>query len=55
MAFVEGAWVREAGWHGGAGGGLRFVLPPRPHNTVRLDAAVGTVGWALTAGVGQAF
>ncbi|MCB9777183.1 MAG: hypothetical protein H6742_01300 [Alphaproteobacteria bacterium] len=41
--------------HAGGGGGLRLALPPRPHNTVRLDAAFGTLGWALTAGWGEAF
>jgi hypothetical protein len=55
VAFAEGAWADEAGVHGGVGGGLRLFLPPRPLNTVRLDAAVGTVGWTVTAGVGNAF
>jgi len=60
-AFVEGAWVHDAGsaagdaLHGGAGGGLRLHLPPRPHNTVRLDVAAGDAGWGLTAGWGEAF
>ena len=55
VAFAEGAWVRDAGWQAGGGGGLRLFLPPRPLNTVRLDVAAGTVGWAATAGVGSAF
>lgn len=60
-AFVEGAWVQDPALsltenlHGGGGGGLRLHLPPRPHNTVRLDLAAGDAGWGLTAGWGEAF
>ena len=57
--FAEGAAESSApgglALHGGGGAGLRLHLPPRPHNTVRLDVAVGDVGWALTAGFGEAF
>jgi hypothetical protein len=53
VAFAEVAHID--GWHGGLGGGLRLRLPPRPHNTVRLDAAWGDGGWGITAGWGEAF
>lgn len=51
--FVEGA--RIDGWHGGLGAGLRLRLPPRPHNTVRLDLAWGDGGIGVSAGWGEAF
>lgn len=51
--FAEGA--RIDGWHGGAGAGLRLRLPPRPHNTVRLDLAWGDGGLGVSAGWGEAF
>jgi len=53
VLFVEGA--RVDGWHAGAGVGLRLRLPPRPHNTVRLDIAVGDGGVGISAGWGEAF
>jgi hypothetical protein len=51
--FLEGA--RIDGWHGGLGAGLRLRLPPRPHNTVRLDVAWGDGGLGVSAGWGEAF
>jgi len=53
VLFVEGA--RVDGWHAGAGTGLRLRLPPRPHNTIRLDLAVGDGGVGISAGWGEAF
>jgi len=41
--------------HGGGGLGLRLDLPPRPSETIRLDAGIGDEGFALTAGFGAAF
>lgn len=55
VAFAEGAWVAREGWMAGGGAGVRLRLPPQPLNTVRLDLAGGTAGWAVTAGVGEAF
>jgi len=60
VLFAEGAWVSadlplQRQLHGGMGAGLRLRLPPRPHNTVRLDLAWGDAGFGLTAGVGEAF
>ncbi len=58
------SWLRGAvfgevaaldGTHGGAGAGLRLLLPPRPTNTLRLDAALGDGGWVLSGGWGEAF
>jgi hypothetical protein len=51
--FAEGAWSTE--WHAGGGLGLRLNLPPRPHNTLRLDIAYGPAGPTLTAGWGESF
>ena len=60
LAWEGGAWpggasgLRPSG-HGGGGGGLRLRLPPQPVNTVRLDLAAGDLGWAVSAGWGEAF
>jgi hypothetical protein len=53
--FTDGAVIAGDGPHGGGGGGLRFVLPPAPQNTVRLDAAVTDIGWGIYAAWGEAF
>lgn len=53
VVFAEAAQLNQ--WHGGGGGGLRLHLPPQPHNTVRLDAAVGDLGWGIVAGWGEQF
>ena len=56
---LEGALIDDQadGWapHGGGGLGLRLALPPRPTNTLRLDAAYGDGGLGISAGWGQAF
>lgn len=54
VLFTEGATTGTA-VHGGAGAGLRLLLPPQPLNTVRVDVAAGDLGWALSAGWGEAF
>lgn len=52
--FGETAWAGDVHW--GAGTGVRVHLPPRPHNTMRIDLAYGwEMGWSLTAGWGEAF
>ena len=53
VPFVEGAWVD--GPHGGGGLGLRLKLPPRPNNTLRLDVAMGDIGFGLSVGWGDFF
>lgn len=53
VLFGEGVWAGTP--HGGGGLGARLHLPPRPHNTVRLDLGVGDLGWALSAGWGECF
>jgi hypothetical protein len=53
VLFGEGAWAAQP--HGGGGLGARLHLPPRPHNTVRIDLGVGDLGWALSAGWGESF
>lgn len=53
VVFAEAAAID--GLHGGAGLGLRLRLPPRPANTVRLDAAYGDGGFGISAGVGETF
>ena len=52
--FVEGALI-QADPHVGGGAGLRYVLPPRARNTVRLDLAVSDVGWQVHAAWGEAW
>jgi hypothetical protein len=51
--FSELAW--SEGLHPGAGAGIRLHLPPRPHNTLRLDIAKGADSWSISAGWGEAF
>ncbi len=51
--FAEAAWVDSV--HAGGGAGLRLRLPPRPHNTLRLDAAWGDGGVGVSVGWGEAF
>ncbi len=53
VPFLEGAWVD--GLHGGGGLGLRLALPPRPHNTLRIDAGYGDGGFGLSLGWGERF
>ena len=53
-AFGGAAVIEGQGLHGGGGGGIRWVLPPRPHNSVRLDVGWTDVGWDLVVGWGEA-
>ncbi len=61
VIFADAAWVSEqprpedAGLHYGSGLGLRLVMPPEALNIVRLDAAIGDSGWAVSAGWGEVF
>ena len=52
-AFAEGADV--AGLHIGGGGGVRVLLPPVPHATLRVDGAYTDVGGSLYVAWGEAF
>lgn len=57
-AFAEAAWVPtedDQAPHPGGGVGVRWRLPPRPDNTVRLDLGFTDAGWGLCAGFGEAF
>lgn len=53
VLFGEGVWAEDP--HGGGGLGARLHLPPRPHNTVRLDVGLGDLGFAVSAGWGESF
>lgn len=53
--FADLAYVEGAGLHGGGGGGLRLVLPPVPHNTIRLDCGFSDSTWQLHIAWGEAF
>jgi len=54
-AFGGGAAVEGSGIHPGGGAGVRWVLPPQPRNTVRLDLGVTDVGVELVVAYGEAF
>jgi hypothetical protein len=53
VIFAEAAHIE--GLHPGVGAGLRLHLPPRPHNTLRLDLGLGEEGLVVTAGWGESF
>lgn len=53
VTFLEGTFVESPHW--GVGTGVRFRLPPKPHNTTRIDIGYGDYGWGLSVGMGEFF
>ena len=51
--FGESAITDSIHW--GSGVGLRFRLPPQPHNTIRFDIGYGDLGVGFSVGMGEFF
>ena len=51
--FGESAIADSIHW--GSGLGLRFRLPPQPHNTIRFDIGYGDLGVGFSVGMGEFF
>ena len=51
--FAESSYGDQFHW--GTGMGVRFRLPPQPHNTIRFDIGYGDLGVGFSVGMGEFF